>query len=162
MRNWPYAWSLAQGPESAIKGKVGVSALPKGGADGRSAAALGGWQLAVSKYSKNKELAADLVMYLTSPEEQKRRAINGAYNPTIESLYKDQEVLKAVPFFGELYDTFTSAVPRPSTVTGSNYNQASNQFWNAVHAVLSGRAKADASLGQLEGSLKRMSRGGKW
>jgi trehalose/maltose transport system substrate-binding protein len=28
MRNWPYAWSLAQGPESRIKDKVGVSALP--------------------------------------------------------------------------------------------------------------------------------------
>jgi trehalose/maltose transport system substrate-binding protein len=162
MRNWPYAWPLAQGPESAIKDKVGVSALPKGGADGRHAATLGGWQLSVSKYSKHPELAANLVMYLTSAEEQKRRAIHGAYNPTIESLYKDAEVLKAVPFFGELYDTFVNAVARPSTATGAKYNQASNEFWNAVHGVLSGRAKADASLAQLEASLKRMSRGGKW
>ena len=162
MRNWPYAWSLAQGSESAIKDKVGVSALPKGGADGRSAATLGGWQLSVSKYSKNQKLAADLVMYLTSAEEQKRRAVQGAYNPTIESLYKDPEILKAAPFMGELYDTFVNAVARPSTVTGAKYNQASNDFWNAVHGVLSGRAKADASLAQLEGSLKRMSRGGRW
>ncbi|HHW78345.1 MAG TPA: ABC transporter substrate-binding protein [Xanthomonadaceae bacterium] len=162
MRNWPYAWPLAQGPESAIKDKVGVSALPRGGADGRHAATLGGWQLSVSKYSKNKELAADLVMYLTSAEEQKRRAIHGAYNPTIESLYKDADVLKAVPFFGELYDTFVNAVARPSTVTGAKYNQVSNEFWNAVHGVLSGRAKAQDSLAQLEASLKRMSRGGKW
>lgn len=162
MRNWPYAWPLAQGPESAIKDKVGVSALPKGGADGRSAATLGGWQLAVSKYSKNQELAADLVMYLTSAEEQKRRAVKGAYNPTIESLYKDPEILAAAPFMGELYDTFVNAVARPSTVTGAKYNQVSNEFWNAVHGVLSGRVKADASLAQLEASLKRMSRGGKW
>ena len=161
MRNWPYAWSLAQGPESAIKDKVGVSALPKGGADGRHAATLGGWQLAVSKYSKNPKLAADLVMYLTSPEEQKRRAIQGAYNPTIATLYKDPEILAAVPFFGELYDTFVNAVARPSTVTGSKYNQASNEFWNAVHSVLSGKTQAKDSLAQLESSLKRMSRGGK-
>ena len=162
MRNWPYAWSLAQGPESAIKDKVGVSALPKGGADGRSAATLGGWQLAVSKYSKNQELAADLVIYLTGVEEQKRRAIQGAYNPTIESLYKDKEVLEAVPFMGELYDTFVNAVARPSTPTGIKYNQVSNEFWNAVYGVISGKAKADASLVQLEASLKRLSRGGKW
>jgi trehalose/maltose transport system substrate-binding protein len=162
MRNWPYAWPLAQGAESAIKDKVGVSALPKGGADGRSAATLGGWQLAVSKYSKNQELAADLVMYLTSAEEQKRRAVKGAYNPTIESLYKDPEILAAAPFMGELYDTFVNAVARPSTPTGAKYNQVSNEFWNAVHGVLSGRAKADASTAQLEASLKRMSRGGKW
>ncbi len=161
MRNWPYAWSLAQGPDSSIKDKVGVSALPKGGADGRHAATLGGWQLSVSKYSKNSKLAADLVMYLTSPEEQKRRAIEGAYNPTIAALYKDPEILAAVPFFGELYDTFVNAVARPSTVTGAKYNQVSNEFWNAVHSVLSGKAKAQDSLAQLESSLKRMSRGGK-
>ena len=40
--------------------------------------------------------AADLVVFLTGPEEQKRRAIQGAYNPTIESLYKDPEVLAAL------------------------------------------------------------------
>lgn len=161
MRNWPYAWSLAQGPESAIKDKVGVSALPKGGADGRHAATLGGWQLAVSKYSKHPQLAADLVMYLTSPAEQKRRAIQGAYNPTIATLYKDPEILAAAPFFGELYDTFVNAVARPSTVTGSKYNQVSNEFWNAVHGVLSGKTQSKDSLAQLESSLKRMSRGGR-
>ena len=161
MRNWPYVWSLAQGPESAIKDKVGVSVLPKGGADGHSAATLGGWQLAVSKYSKNKELAADLVMYLTSAEEQKRRAIQGAFNPTIEALYKDPEILKAAPFMGELYDTFVNAIARPSTATGTKYNQVSNEFWNAVHEVLSGTAKADANLAKLASSLKRMSRGGR-
>ncbi len=38
MRNWPYAWALANAEDSPIKGKVGVSALPKGGADGERAA----------------------------------------------------------------------------------------------------------------------------
>jgi trehalose/maltose transport system substrate-binding protein len=70
MRNWPYAWALAQGPDSSIKDKVGVVALPKGGADGRPAATLGGWQLSVSKYSKNPEISAELVMCLTSDAEQ--------------------------------------------------------------------------------------------
>lgn len=161
MRNWPYAWALAQGPDSPIKDKVGVAALPKGGEDGRPAGTLGGWQLAVSKYSDNAELAADLVMYLTSEEEQKRRAIKASYNPTIESLYKDPEVLAANPFFGDLYDTFVHAVPRPSTATGNKYNQVSNDFWNAVHQVLSGKTDAKSSLADLESSLNRMSRGGK-
>ncbi len=162
MRNWPYAWALAQGADSPIKDKVGVSPLPKGGDDGRHAAALGGWQLSVSKYSKNPEAAADLVAYLTSAEEQKRRAIEGAYNPTIPALYKDEEVLTAVPFFGDLYDVFINAVPRPSTVTGNKYNQVSKEFWDAVHVVLSGKASADKSLAELENKLNRLSRGGKW
>jgi trehalose/maltose transport system substrate-binding protein len=87
MRNWPYAWALGNADDSPIKGKIGVSALPKGsGEDGKHSGTLGGWQLAVSKYSQNPEIAADLVAYLTSYDEQKRRAIEGSYNPTIAAL----------------------------------------------------------------------------
>ncbi len=162
MRNWPYAWALGNAPDSPIKDKIGVAPLPKGGPDGKNTGTLGGWQLAVSKYSANPDIAASLAVYLTSKAEQKRRAIKGSYNPTIEALYKDQEVLAAVPFFGDLYETFTSAVARPSKVTGAKYNQVSSEFFNAVHEVLSGKAKPEAALASLEGRLNRLSRGGKW
>ena len=99
MRNWPYAWPLANSEDSPIRDKVGVSALPRGGEDGQHTGTLGGWQLAVSQYSQNPEVAADLVRYLTSQEEQKRRAIEGSYNPTIPALYEDVDVLEASPFF---------------------------------------------------------------
>lgn len=160
MRNWPYAWSLANSEDSPVKGKVGVVSLPKGGEDGKTTGTLGGWQLAVSRYSENPEVAADLVRYLTSREEQKRRAIQGSYNPTIPELYDDEEVLEAVPFFGELYETFVNAVARPSGVTGESYNRVSNAFWNAVHGVLSGRESADAALAGLERDLARVKRRG--
>ncbi|MCP1674895.1 trehalose/maltose transport system substrate-binding protein [Natronocella acetinitrilica] len=162
MRNWPYAWSLAQSEDSPIRGNVGVTTLPHGGGDNSPAAVLGGWQLAVAKYSEHQEEAADLVMFLTSYEEQKRRAIQASYNPTIEALYENDEVLEAVPFFGELYETFVNAVPRPSTVTGEEYNRVSSAFYNAVHDVLRGRAEPEARLGQLHGEYMRMSRGGNW
>ena len=162
MRNWPYAWSLGNADDSTISGKIGVSALPKGGADGKNTGVLGGWQLAVSKYSENAELAADLVKYLTSSDEQKRRAIKGSYNPTIASLYQDADVLAATPFFGELYDTFTNAVARPSKVTGEKYNQVSSEFFNAAHDVLSGKSPAADRLAALESKLDRLSRGGRW
>ena len=63
-----------QGADSPIRGKVGVAPLP-GGTGGESVSTLGGWQLAVSRYSKHPAIAADLVRYLTSAKEQKRRAI---------------------------------------------------------------------------------------
>jgi trehalose/maltose transport system substrate-binding protein len=162
MRNWPYAWALGNAPDSAITGKIGVSALPKGGADGKHTGVLGGWQLAVAKYSQNAELAADLVRYLTSAEEQKRRAIEGSYNPTIAALYEDADVLAASPFFGDLYDTFTNAVARPSRVTGERYNQVSSEFFNAAHDVLSRKMDGASSVAGLERRLDRLSRGGRW
>ncbi|QEM82788.1 ABC transporter substrate-binding protein [Halomonas binhaiensis] len=157
MRNWPYAWALSQGDNSDVKGKVGVSQLPHG-PDGTSAAALGGWNLAVSRYSENPELAADLVAYLTSEDEQKRRAIEASYNPTMPALYEDEEVLAAVPFFGTLYDTFLNAVARPSSVTMDKYGRVTNGFFNSVHQVLSGEQSGADALAQLNSELQRLKR----
>ncbi len=161
MRNWPYAWALANSKDSPVKDKVGVMALPKGGADGKSTGTLGGWQLGVPKYSKNQALAVDLVKYLTSREEQKRRALVGSFNPTIMSLYEDEELLKANPFFRSLYSTFTNAVPRP-TITGAKYNQVSTEFRNSVYATLSGKGKAAANLAKADAKLKGFAKDGKW
>ncbi|MDP3534000.1 MAG: ABC transporter substrate-binding protein [Halomonas sp.] len=158
MRNWPYAWSLAQSDDSDVRGKVGVIQLPAGGDEGQSAAGLGGWNLAVSRYSEHPELAADLVAFLTGEEEQKRRAIQASYNPTIDALYQDQEVLDAVPFFGTLYDTFTNAVARPSAPTGDAYGRVSNAFFSTSHDVLSGTKDGAQAVADLEGELLRLKR----
>jgi len=165
MRNWPYAYALAQENKSPVKDKVGVTVLPKGsGANARSVATLGGWNLAVSKFSKHPKEAADLVMYLTGAEEQKRRAIAANFQPTIASMYQDKDVVAANPLFTSLVDTFKSAVPRPSAATKDKYNRVSNDFWSAVHKVLSGQGKVKAkdSLAELKGTLEQVSRGGKW
>lgn len=163
MRNWPYAWAPAQGPESTIRGKVGVAVLPRGaGPGGRPAATLGGESLAVSKYSRHPALAAELVLYMTSAAVQKERALSGAYNPTLPALYRDADIARVNPFMAELADTFTNAVARPTAISGARYNQVSNQFWNAAHEVLSGRTAPDDALARLEATLQRLSRGGKW
>jgi trehalose/maltose transport system substrate-binding protein len=159
MRNWPYAWRLAQSPDSPVRDKVGVAPLPAGSQ--KSVSTLGGWQLAVSRYSRHPEAATDLVRYLTSRQEQKRRAIAGAFNPTTPALYRDAEILAAAPFFGELLSIIRSGVARPSASTASKYNQVSNAFWNALHSTLSGEQDAAASLHALAGRLRRMSRGGR-
>lgn len=162
MRNWPYAWALGNSEGSAVRGKIGVKALPAGGDHGRPASVLGGWQLAVSRYSRHPELAADLVRYLTSYEQQKRRAIIGAYNPTITALYRDQEVLDAVPFFGDLYTSFSNAVARPSRVTRSKYTRVSAEFYYQVHDILAGGTEPGPGLRALQQKLERISGGREW
>lgn len=161
MRNWPYAWSLLNAPGSAVRDRVGVAALP-GSASGPSVGTLAGSMLVVNRHSRQADLAADLVMHLTSREEQKRRAIAASYNPTIPDLYRDPEVLAAVPFLASLYATFDQAVARPSTTTGAKYNRVSIEFSNAVHHVLTGEVDADYALGVLDGRLRRLRRGGSW
>ena len=154
MRNWPYAWALMQKNDSLVKGKVGVAKLP-----GKpSAAALGGWQLGVSKYTKHPAIAADLVMYMTSAAVQKTRAIHGSYNPTLPALYKDKEVLEANEFMGALAEVFANSVARPTTATGLKYPQVSQSFWNAAHEVMSKRTTGEEAVTKLESRLKQIRR----
>jgi len=155
MRNWPYAYSLGNAEDSAVAGLFDVSPLPQG-AGGRSAATLGGWQLAVSKYSEHPEAAAAVARYLAGYNEQKFRAIEGSYNPTIETLYQDEEVLEAAPFFGSLFDVFTNAAARPSTVTSTLYPQVSELYSSAVHSVLTGEQDAASALELLELDLQEL------
>lgn len=162
MRNWPYAWALANGPGSPVAGKVGVAPLPKGDHAGRPAAALGGQMLAVSRYSRNVDAAIDLVRYLTGAEEQRRRAIAGAFNPSFAALYAEPQVVAANPFFARLGPVIGGAVARPSRITGRRYGRVSNAFWNAVHASLSGNGDAAANLAALARTLERIGRGGRW
>lgn len=153
MRNWPYAYSIGNKDDSVIKGKFDVCPIP-GAKAGQSAATLGGWQLAVSKYSKNPEIAADVAKYMASKEVQKIRAIQLSSLPTNMSLYKDADVLAKSPFMGRLYDVFINAVARPSTITAPKYSQVSTLFFNAVYSVLTGKAKAQPAFEELALNLE--------
>jgi trehalose/maltose transport system substrate-binding protein len=162
MRNWPYAYALSGGDDSAVKGKFDVAPLPAGEGEGAgSAATLGGWNVAVSKYSPDPEEAIKLALFLASPEVQKERAINQSNLPTIEALYDDADVLKASPFMANWKEIFQNAVPRPSAPTKVKYNEVSSLFWSAVHNTLSGNGTAAENLEVLEADLSDL-KGDAW
>jgi trehalose/maltose transport system substrate-binding protein len=158
MRNWPYAYALGNDPKSVIAGKFDVTVLPKGGDNGKNAAALGGWQLMVSKYSKNPDAAADLVKYLASAESQKKRAIELTQLPTRPALFEDPEILAKNPYFKNLLDVLSNAVARPSTVAGANYNQLSTDFFQNVNKVLTGGETPQEAVKTVENKAKRLLR----
>lgn len=154
MRNWPYAFALGEGSDSAIAGKFDVAPLPAGdGPDARSAATLGGWNYAVSKYSQDPDAAIELALFLTSAEIQKERAIKQTNLPTLEALYDDAEIAEAAPIIPNWKEIFQNAVPRPSAPTKTNYNEVSSMFWSAVHNTLSGNGSAAENLELLEADL---------
>ncbi len=146
LRNWSYVFALAE-QDSFLKERMGVAPLPAGPA-GR-AATLGGWELMVSKFSRYPREAAALVRFMTSESEQKKRAIEGSYNPTIKALYQDSQVIHAVPFFRGFEETYQSLVVRPSTQIGARYAEVSSIYSGAVHDILGG-VDAETRLTQAE------------
>lgn len=153
MRNWPYAYQLGNGDDSAVKGLFDVTTLPVGAEGDTSAATLGGWNAAVSKYSKHQDVAISLVMYLAGPEAQKARAISESALPTIVALYDDADIAAAQPIIPQWKSVFLNAVPRPSAPTLGKYNEVSSKFWSAVHETLSGNGSAADNLAGLEADL---------
>jgi len=156
LRNWPYVYALANGTESSVKGHFDVTYLPQGdGPNATHAACLGGWQLMLSAYSKNKDAAAKLIKYLVSYDTQKEHAIKLSRLPTRPALYEDKEVLAAQPWFSRLLPVFQNAVARPSTVTGSNYNKVSTSFFQTTNKILNGEVSVDAGVQTMESRIKR-------
>ena len=156
MRNWPYAYSLGSKDDSAVKGKFDVVPLPAGGEGGGSAATLGGWNLAVSKYSKHQPEAIKAILYLASAKIQKANAIEQTHLPTVVSVYDDADVKAKQPVLVKWKDVFLAAVPRPSAPTKTKYNEVSNLFWTAVHDTMSGNGSAKDNLANLEAKLTEL------
>jgi len=154
MRNWPYAFATSL-ESDAIADAFDVAPLPAG-ESGTYAATMGGWSIGVNKYSENVDAAVAFAKHFASYEEQKRRAITNAINPTIAALYQDADVIEATPIFEGLDSVFMGAAPRPSTVTGSLYNQVSTLYSTAVHNVLTGQEDASTAMALLELDLEAL------
>jgi trehalose/maltose transport system substrate-binding protein len=162
LRNWPYAIARSGSAESAVKDLFDVAPLPAGAGGGASAATLGGWNIAISKYGDEQKASISFAKHLTSPEVQKWLALSQSRLPTIMSLYEDTEILRARPIVGRWKGIFLSAVPRPSAPTGVKYNEVSTLFWTAVHDTLSGKGSAARNFEELEVSLDELKGGKSW
>ncbi|MBY5787323.1 ABC transporter substrate-binding protein [Rhizobium leguminosarum] len=161
MRNWPYAYSLGNGADSAVKGKFDVMTLPVAAVGDKPSSTLGGWNLAVSKYSEKQDAAVALVKFLASKDVQKARAIELSNLPTLTDLYDDKDVAAAQPFMPNWKPIFQDAVPRPSATAKVKYNEVSSKFWTAVHNTLSGSGSAAENLELLEADLTTL-KGDAW
>lgn len=152
MRNWPYAYSSSRDSE-AIGGNFAVAPVPAGDA-GVGAAALGGWHIGVSRYSKHPEAAAAFAAYMTSAENQKHYSIDTSSPPAVAALYEDPDIKAAIPFADPAIVAITT--PRPSTVTAGKYNEVSTLYFTAVHSILTGEEDAATALELLELDLQKL------
>jgi multiple sugar transport system substrate-binding protein len=149
-QTWGYVWNRAENDaDSKVKGKVGVAKLPHD-VGGGSATCIGGWQVAVSAYSKSKPEAVKFARYLSSPEVSKMQAIMASHMPVFPSVYKDAEVLKANPWFAEALPVVESAKSRPIS---AQYPQVSDAVRGSMNAYLAGTRTTDAALADMKNKL---------
>lgn len=152
MRNWPYAYNLGNGEDSAVAGLFDWVPLPAGAS--RIGACLGGWQIAVSQYSDNVDAAVAVAKYFASFEQLKARALSENGNPpTMPSVYEDPDIA-ANALMSRLGPILGTAYARPSVATGARYGEASALFSAAVHSVLTGEANAEDAMADLEVALE--------
>jgi len=134
MCNWPYAYSANQ--TTPVKGKFSVTVLPHGAA-GHSVGTVGGWQLAVSKFSKHKPAAIEFVRYMTSPAVQKFNAIFNSNVPTIPAVAKIKAVVKTNPYLTPAIAN-VARVTRPGKYLKTHYNEGSKAIYQGVSQILNG------------------------
>lgn len=141
LRNWPYAWSFVQDENSKVKDLVEIAPLPH--AEGRTSySTIGGWNTALSSYSRHSEEALEFLAFITSERAMKLRAIEGGYLPTLRSTYADEEVLLANPHFASFFNVFRNTRNRPRS---PHYPRASDVIQENVHAALSGEITPEAA-----------------
>ena len=153
--NWGFAWDrFKDDNDSQVKGKVGVMPLPAM-AGGKSATCVGGWQWAVSAFSKNKAAAAGLVKHLASPESSKFLSVEGSLLATYQSVYTDADVLKNVPWFKDAANVVVAGKSRPMS---KDYGQVSDIIRTTTSAVLARTKTPAEGVGEIESRLTRVMR----
>ena len=149
MRNWPYAYAL--GKESKIADDFDVGTFP-GFGGGEPAGVLGGFNLAISAYSKNPEGAAAFINFATGPEVQKANFLESASPPATAAAYDDPEVQKKYAFASDLKAAVEQGQARPVSPV---YAQISEAIYNNVHDALQGNAQPQAALEKMSSDIEQ-------
>ena len=149
MRNWPYAYAL--GKESKIADDFAITTFPGyGGNEG--AGVLGGYDLAISAYSKNPEGALAFMNFATSPDQQVIQASEATLPPVLTEVYSDPKVKKAMPFAADLLKAVEQAQPRPVSPV---YPQISEAIFTNVYSALQGDASPDEAASQMNEDIQK-------
>jgi multiple sugar transport system substrate-binding protein len=133
--NYTFIYPSAAEVGEDFQKNIGWARYPRSVPDEPSRPPLGGFNIAVSKYSRNADLAFEAAECLASPENQALSAELGGLPPTTESVYDDPKVQKAFPFAEELRESIDAAGPRPVTPAYSDISLAVQKTFHPPNAV---------------------------
>lgn len=150
LRNWPYVYANASKTDgsSKVNGKFAVAPLP--GLNGPGVSSLGGHNMAISKFSKNKGTAIKFIKFMASEEQQTRQANENSSAPTLTSLYEDAALAKKLPYLPVLGESIKTAKPRPVAV---KYGDVTLAIQDAGYNAIKGTTSVDDALNTLQTKL---------
>ncbi|MDX6623302.1 MAG: trehalose/maltose transport system substrate-binding protein, partial [Solirubrobacterales bacterium] len=116
MTNYTFAYASAQSEAPEIGKEMGYARFPEVVPGTPSKPPLGGFNLAVSAFSENKDVAFEAATCLADEESQKTAVELDGLPPSRSDLYSDKAVQKAYPGFAQLVkESIEAAGPRPTT-----------------------------------------------
>jgi multiple sugar transport system substrate-binding protein len=154
LRNWPYVYALIGTPDypNLKPEQVGVSELPS--SDGKPGnGTVGDQPLYISASSKHPDAAWKFIEFLTAPEQQRLRALEGAYLPTRSDLYDDPEIQDSVPVVALAKEALQHTRPRP---VSPYYSDMSLEMQEQFYASLKGETTPEEAARTLKSELENI------
>ena len=152
MREWPYAYALVGTSDypNLKPEQVGVSELPS--ADGKPGnGTVGDQPLYISATSQNPEAAWKFIEFLSAPEQQRFRALEGSYLPTRSDLYDDPEIQDTVPVVALAKEALQHTRPRP---VSPYYSDMSLEMQEQFNVSLKGDVPPEEAARALKSELE--------
>jgi multiple sugar transport system substrate-binding protein len=116
MTNYTFAYASAQAEAPEIGKEMGFARFPEVEPGTPSKPPLGGFNLAVSSYSDNKDVAFDAAACLAGKQSQLTAVELDGLPPSRSDLYTDKVVTEAYPgFAGLVKESIENSGPRPTT-----------------------------------------------
>jgi multiple sugar transport system substrate-binding protein len=115
MTNYTFAFASAEAEAPDIAKVMGFARFPRVDAKRPSRPPLGGFNLAVSSFSENKDVAFDAAACLAGRQSQLTAVELDGLPPSRSDLYTDKVVTEAYPGFAELVrESIEDSGPRPT------------------------------------------------
>lgn len=146
---WP-SWFISGSDTSAayavIPGKVNAQS------ESYSSGVIGNWMMGVTANTQNKDLAIELLKYLTSSEVQKAAADKGSV-PTRISVFNDKELSAKYPFYATLLAGTQNSKVRPRTEL---WGEIENVYGIELSNALSGTKSAKQALIDAQKAIEKV------
>jgi multiple sugar transport system substrate-binding protein len=153
MVNYSFIYPAAAEIEG-FQDKIGWARWPRVNPNEPSQVTLGGFNLAVSSYSENPDLAFEAAECMARPESQEIISGLGGLAPTSEEVYDSAKVKKTLPFTDLMRETLDDGAPRPVSPAYSDISLAIQKTFHPESAI-----QPDSVLDDLKERLDKAAEG---